>query len=71
MPKIIRIDKEGALIWSRSAKGASFCQDDRISPVVRSRPCRTSGNHACIGAKPIFNARAVIIREVGRGCVIS
>lgn len=26
------------------AKGASFCQVERIRPVVRSKPCRTSGS---------------------------
>lgn len=44
-----------------SANGASFCQVDKISPVSRSSPCSTSGSQKCIGARPIFNARAVIV----------
>lgn len=47
-------------IWITSAKGASFCQVDRINPVVRSKPCRTSGSQKCMGAKPSFRARAII-----------
>lgn len=41
--------------------GASFCHVDRISPVVRSRPCRTSGNQKCIGASPTLSPRARIV----------
>lgn len=48
------------LIWYRIAKGASFCHVDRISPVVRSRPWSTSGSQKCIGASPIFMARAIV-----------
>lgn len=57
-------------ICSKRAKGASFCQVERIKPVVRLRPCKTSGSHVCKGASPIFRARAKIIIVVGRGCVI-
>lgn len=48
------------VIYSR-VKGASFCQVDRISPVSRGSPCSTSGNQKCIGATPIFSARAIVI----------
>ena len=41
-----------------------------MSPVVRSNPWRTSGNHAWVGASPIFRARAMVIMVVGRGCDI-
>lgn len=40
--------------------GASFCQVDRISPVVRSSPWSTSGSQKCIGAIPTFSPRANI-----------
>ena len=54
-------------ICSRSENGASFCQVDRISPVVRSRPWRTSGSQAWRGARPTFNARARVIIVIGNG----
>lgn len=38
-----------------------------MRPVVRSSPCRTSGSHECIGARPIFSARASRIIVVGTG----
>lgn len=47
-------------VWIISANGASFCHVDKISPVVRSNPCRTSGIQKCIGASPIFSAKAII-----------
>lgn len=47
--------------------GASFCQVERIRPVVRSRPCNTSGSQECSGASPSLRARAMIIRVEGRG----
>lgn len=31
---------------------------DRIRPVSKSNPCRTSGIQKCIGASPILSARA-------------
>ena len=43
---------------------------DKIRPVVRSNPCNTSGIQRCIGASPIFRARAVITRELARGLII-
>lgn len=42
------------------ANGASFCQVDKIKPVVRSRPCSTSGSQKCKGASPTFNASPII-----------
>ena len=48
-------------------KGASFCQVDRMSPVVRSRPCITSGSQECRGASPTFKARARVMSVTGRG----
>lgn len=56
------------LSWVISAKGASFCQVDIISPVVSVNPWRTSGSQKCIGAKPNLIARAIVIVEAGRGC---
>lgn len=50
------------------AKGAIFCQVERISPVVRSSPCRTSGNQAWRGARPTLRARARVIIVTGKGC---
>lgn len=50
-----------------SAKGASFCHVERISPVNRSNPCITSGIQKCIGASPILSARAVINIVLARG----
>ena len=53
------------------ANGASFCQVERIRPVVRSSPCSTSGSHEWTGASPIFRARAMVKRVMGTGCAIS
>lgn len=41
-----------------------------ISPVVRSRPCSTSGSQAWTGASPTLRARARVIRVIGKGCDI-
>lgn len=38
--------------------------------MLRSRPCNTSGSHACIGASPTLRARAKTAIVVGRGCDI-
>ena len=57
-----------AWICIRRAKGASFCQVERMTPVVRSNPWRTSGSHEWRGAKPTFSARARVIRVIGKGC---
>lgn len=68
-----RITKRVVLVqgvWTSKAKGASFCQVDKISPVVRSRPWSTSGSHECTGARPTFNARAKVTRAVGKGWAI-
>lgn len=54
-------------ICSNKMKGAIFCQVDKMSPVVRSSPCSTSGNQVCKGASPIFNAKARVIMVKGRG----
>ena len=54
-------------IWMISANGASFCHVDRISPVVRSSPCRTSGSQKWAGAKPILSARAMLISATAVG----
>lgn len=43
---------------------------DKISPVVRSSPCRTSGSHVWNGASPTFRARAIVIIATGRGWAI-
>lgn len=29
--------------------------------MVKSNPCRTSGNQKCIGANPTFSPRAIIV----------
>jgi len=47
--------------------GASFCQVDKIRPVVRSKPCRTSGSQACRGASPILRAKARVTIVIERG----
>ena len=64
--------RDGLLGWSwrNRAKGASFCHVERMRPVVRSKPCRTSGSHECIGASPILRAKARVIIVTGRGWVI-
>lgn len=54
-------------VWIMRASGASFCQVDKISPVKRSSPCKTSGIHRCIGASPILSAKAMIIIVVATG----
>lgn len=54
-----------------NANGASFCQVERIKPVVRSSPCRTSGSQKCIGASPIFRAKAVVNIVLAMGLVRS
>lgn len=58
-------------IWTSKIKGASFCQVERISPVVRVSPCSTSGSQVWRGAKPSFIDKAMIARVVGMGWVIS
>lgn len=40
-----------------------------ISPVVKSRPCMTGGIQKCIGAKPTFNASAIVASVMAIGCV--
>lgn len=54
-------------ICNRSVRGAIFCHVDKIRPVVRSRPCSTSGSQKCIGASPSFIARASVasVAEAG------
>lgn len=49
------------------ANGASFCHVERMSPVVKFSPCRTSGSQKCMGTRPIFKAKASVISvaEVG------
>lgn len=42
---------------------------DIIRPVVRVKPCITSGSHECRGANPIFRARARIRRSAEIGWV--
>lgn len=42
--------------WTMREKGASFCQVERIKPVVSGIPWSTSGSQKCIGANPIFRA---------------
>lgn len=64
---MMRIDEFVGWICRRRAKGASFCQVERMSPVVRSNPWRTSGSHEWVGASPIFRARAMVIMVMGRG----
>lgn len=64
--KINRFEFAGC-ICRRRANGASFCQVDRMRPVVRFRPCSTSGSQECKGARPSFRARAIVIIVTGRG----
>lgn len=58
-------------IWRRRANGASFCQVDKMRPVVRSSPCNTSGSQVWRGAMPILRERAKTMSVVGTGWVIS
>lgn len=51
-----------------SAKGASFCQVDRIRPVLSVIPWSTSGSQKCVGAKPIFSPSAAMARVQAMGC---
>lgn len=37
-PNKMRREEFGGWIWRSSARGASFCQVAKISPVVRSKP---------------------------------
>lgn len=54
-------------VWIIRANGASFCQVDKINPVRRSSPCKTSGIQKCIGASPILSAKAMMIIVLARG----
>lgn len=38
-----------------------------MSPVVRFRPCNTSGSQRCMGASPILRANARVVMVIGRG----
>lgn len=68
IPRVVsNIGSTAWAVWIIRANGASFCQVDRISPVRRSSPCRTSGIQKCIGASPILSARAVIIIALAIG----
>ena len=69
-PSVMRIVALAVGIWRIRAKGASFCHVERISPVVKSRPCRTSGSQECRGASPSFSARASVMMVRGSGCDI-
>ena len=68
-PSKIRVAEFMGWVCKSRAKGASFCQVDRMRPVVRFNPCRTSGSQVCTGARPIFRARAMVRRASGRGWV--
>lgn len=68
MPRAVR--RRGSTAWAvctMRAKGASFCQVHKISPVRRSSPCNTSGIQKCIGASPIFSAKAIITMVAATG----
>lgn len=69
-PTIIRREELGVGICIRRAKGASFCQVERMSPVVRERPCITSGSQRWVGARPSFIHNARIPRTEEAGWVI-
>lgn len=43
------------------AIGASFCQVDRIRPVVKLSPWRTSGSQKWNGASPSFMQMAMVM----------
>lgn len=51
--------REGEVI-KRSVMGGSFMAVDRMSPVVRGDPCRTSGNQKWKGTRPSFIAIAEV-----------
>lgn len=68
-PSTVVIVGEICAIWSSKAKGASFCQVDRIRPVTKSRPCSTSGSQKCTGASPNLRARAKVAIDAETGKV--
>lgn len=45
--------------WNKMAKGAIFCQVNKINPGSNGMPCSTSGTQKWKGANPSF-----IIREI-------
>ena len=47
--------------------GANFCQVERIKPVVRSSPWRTSGSQVWRGVRPTLRAIATVIMVMGIG----
>lgn len=47
--------------------GASFCHVDKIRPVVRSSPCRTSGSQRWVGASPIFIPKEIMVTAAVNG----
>lgn len=65
--RIKRVEFVLGAIWISKAMGASFCQVDKIKPVVRFRPWRTSGSQKWRGANPSLSASAIvaIVVEVG------
>lgn len=66
-----RISSVWLLGWicNRRENGAIFCHVARMRPVVRLRPCITSGSQVWRGARPIFKASAMVIMVVGTGWV--
>lgn len=66
-PRKIKKSALFGCICRMRANGASFCHVDKISPVVRSSPCKTSGSQAWTGARPILRARAIVRIVAGRG----
>lgn len=68
-PKVVVSVGLMCVICSSREKGASFCQVDKIKPVIRSSPWRTSGSQKCTGARPSLRARAKVAMEMEAGTV--
>lgn len=67
MPRAISRGELGVWIWVRIAKGASFCQVAKMTPVFIVKPWRTSGCQEWRGASPILRAKARVTRVRGSG----
>lgn len=59
--------------WLRFAnknRGAIFCQQATIRPLLNVKPLSTSGNQKWQGAKPNFIIRAIVIIEWVKGSLV-
>lgn len=49
-----------SILYDNKAKGAIFCQVNKMNEFVQFSPLKTSGNQKWKGAAPIFNNRDVL-----------